>query len=128
MIRRPPRSTLFPYTTLFRSEVEFVLSIGGIDLKTGTRLGDNLNLADLRASYDAVFLGIGLGGVNALGLNDEDKGGSLDAVDYIANLRQAHDLGKLPVGRRVVVIGGGMTAVDIAVQTKLLGADDVTLA
>ncbi|MGS4886626.1 NAD(P)-dependent oxidoreductase [Roseibium sp. MB-4] len=109
-------------------EVEFVLSIGGIELKTGTRLGENLNLADLRASYDAVFLGIGLGGVNALGLDGEDKGGSLDAVDYIANLRQADDLGKLPVGRRVVVIGGGMTAVDIAVQTKLLGADDVTIA
>jgi dihydropyrimidine dehydrogenase (NAD+) subunit PreT len=109
-------------------EVEFVLSIGGIELKTGSRLGDNLNLADLRASYDAVFLGIGLGGVNALGLDGEDKGGSLDAVDYIANLRQADDLGKLPVGRRVVVIGGGMTAVDIAVQTKLLGADDVTIA
>ncbi|WP_420339169.1 NAD(P)-dependent oxidoreductase [Roseibium sp.] len=109
-------------------EVEFVLSIGGIELKTGSRLGDNLDLADLRASYDAVFLGIGLGGVNALGLDGEDKGGSLDAVDYIANLRQADDLGKLPVGRRVVVIGGGMTAVDIAVQTKLLGADDVTIA
>src|SRR5256886_11433919 len=27
MIRRPPRSTLFPYTTLFRSKVEFDLSL-----------------------------------------------------------------------------------------------------
>lgn len=109
-------------------EVEFVLSIGGIELKTGMRLGDNLDLAELRSSYDAVFLSIGLGGVNALGLDGEDKDGSLDAVDYIADLRQANDLSKLPVGRRVVVIGGGMTAVDIAVQTSLLGAEDVTIA
>ncbi|WP_428643067.1 NAD(P)-dependent oxidoreductase [Roseibium sp.] len=109
-------------------EVEFILSIGGIEVKTGMRLGDNLDLADLRASYDAVFLGIGLGGVNALGLEGEDKGGAIDAVDYIADLRQAKDLSKLPVGRRIVVIGGGMTAVDIAVQTKLLGAEDVTIA
>lgn len=109
-------------------EVEFILSIGGIELQTGKRLGDNLDLTELRASHDAVFLGVGLGGVNALGLEGENKDGSLDAVGYIADLRQANDLSKLPVGRRVVVIGGGMTAVDIAVQTKLLGADDVTIA
>src|SRR5258708_18905785 len=29
MIRRPPRSTLFPYTTLFRSEYELAWTIGG---------------------------------------------------------------------------------------------------
>ena len=36
-------------------------------------------------------------------------------------------MGKLPVGRRVLVIGGGMTAIDIAIQSKLLGAEDVTI-
>ncbi|POF33719.1 glutamate synthase (NADPH/NADH) small chain [Roseibium marinum] len=109
-------------------EVDFILSIGGIELKTGMRVGANLDLAELRAGFDAVFLGIGLGSVNALGIDGEDKSGSLDAVDYIADLRQADDLSTLPVGRRIVVIGGGMTAVDIAVQTKLLGAEDVTIA
>lgn len=109
-------------------EVEFILSIGGITLEHGKRLGDNLSLSDLRSQYDAVFLGIGLGGVNALGLDGETQDGVLDAVDYIADLRQAEDLAKLPVGRRIVVIGGGMTAVDIAVQTRLLGAEDVTIA
>src|SRR5256885_9728533 len=29
MIRRPPRSTLFPYTTLFRSEIESALELPG---------------------------------------------------------------------------------------------------
>jgi len=48
-----------------------------------------------------------------------------DAVDFIAILRQTEDLSTLAVGRQVVVIGGGMTAVDAAVQSKLLGAHEV---
>ncbi len=74
------------------------------------------------------FLGVGLGGVNALGSDGEDKDGVRDAVDFIEDLRQASDLASLPVGRDVVVIGGGMTAVDAAVQSKLLGAQNVTIA
>lgn len=108
-------------------EVDFVLSIGGIELKTGMRLGDNLDLAELRATHDAVFLSVGLGGVNALNKEHESQNGVLSAVDYISDIRQAEDLARLPVGRHIVVIGGGMTAIDIAVQKKLLGADDVTI-
>jgi dihydropyrimidine dehydrogenase (NAD+) subunit PreT len=89
-------------TTISRPEVDFILSIGGISSRPARRLGDDLDLDALRASYDAVFLGIGLGGVNALGLDGEDKDGSLDAVDYIADLRQADDLPSSgrPPGRR----------------------------
>jgi dihydropyrimidine dehydrogenase (NAD+) subunit PreT len=74
-----------------------------------------------------VFVGVGLGGVNDLGIKNDDVKGIEDAVDYIAELRQAKDLTKLKVGRKVVVIGGGMTAIDVAVQSKLLGAEDVTV-
>lgn len=108
-------------------EIEYILGIGGIELRSGTRLGEDLNLEDLWRDYDAVFLGLGMGGVNALGLDGEDLEGVVDAIDYIADLRQTADKAKLPVGRRVVVIGGGMTAVDIAVQTKRLGAEEVSM-
>src|SRR5262249_33399980 len=50
-----------------------------------------------------------------------------DAVDFIAGLRQAKNKGDIPVGRRVVVLGGGMTAIDAAIQSKLLGAEEVTI-
>ena len=109
-------------------EVDWLLQIGGITMEYGKKLGAELNLDALKADYDAVFLSIGLAGVNALRADGEDKDGVRDAVDFIAELRQADDLTNLAVGRNVVVIGGGMTAVDAAVQSKLLGAENVTIA
>ena len=109
-------------------EVDWLLGIGGITLQTGKALGAGLTLEGLEEDYDAVFLAVGLGGVNALRSAGEDKDGVSDAVAFIKELRQASDLTGLPVGRDVVVIGGGMTAVDAAVQSKLLGAQNVTIA
>jgi len=110
-----------------QAEVAFILALGGIHIEFGKALGRDLSLARLRQEFDAVFLGLGLAGVNALALDGEDMAGVLDAVAYIERLRQAKDKGVLEIGRRVVVIGGGNTAIDIAVQAKRLGAEDVTI-
>ena len=109
-------------------EVAFILSTGGIAVKHGVALGRDVTIEQLRRDYDAVFLGVGLASTNKLGLpGEKDLANVIDAVEYIAELRQAPDLTRLPVGRRVVVIGGGMTAVDAAVQSKRLGAETVTI-
>ncbi|MFD1941010.1 NAD(P)-dependent oxidoreductase [Paradevosia shaoguanensis] len=110
-----------------QEEVDYVTAIGGIDIENGKVLGRDFTLESLTRDFDAVFLGMGLGGVNALRAEGEDALGVRPAVDFIAELRQASDLANLPIGRRVVVIGGGMTAVDASVQSKLLGAEEVTM-
>ena len=110
-----------------QKEVAWLLSIGGIEVRSGIALGRDTSLERLAADFDAVFLGVGLGGVNTIGIAEPEVQGLRNAVEFIAELRQAGDYASIPVGRRVVVVGGGMTAVDAAVQSRKLGAEDVTM-
>ncbi len=111
-----------------QAEVDWLLSIGGIEMVYDHSLGQgDLTLDALTDKYDAVFLALGLSGVNALRAEGEEHAHVRDAVDFISELRQAANKATVPVGRDVVVIGGGMTAVDAAVQSKLLGAENVTM-
>lgn len=107
-------------------ELAWLLAIGGITIRNGTALGRDISLLQLRGGYDAVFLGMGQAGVRALGIEGEDLGGVRDAAGFISELRQSPKA-ELPVGRRVVVIGGGNTAIDAATQCRRLGAEVVTI-
>ena len=110
-----------------QSEVDFVTAIGGIEIKHNKALGRNISISKLKDEHDAVFLGMGLSGVNGLGLKHIENEGVVDAVEFIANLRQTKNKSRIAIGRNIVVIGGGMTAIDAAVQAKLLGAETVTI-
>ncbi|MFH0964973.1 MAG: NADH-quinone oxidoreductase subunit NuoF [Planctomycetota bacterium] len=97
----------------------------GVDVETGTRLGKDFSLQDLRREgYEAVFLGTGAPLGTRLGIPGEDAGGVVEAMHF---LREYNLRGSVPVGRNVVVIGGGNAAVDAARTAVRLGAQTVTI-
>ncbi len=91
-------------------EVEWILKIGGIEVKTGVEIGKDISLEDLEKKHDAVFFGAGLGADSRLNVPGEDLPGVIGAVDWIEKMK----LGKVPVAgiKRCVVVGGGNTAID----------------
>lgn len=108
-------------------EVDFILEVGGIDLQLGIRVGVDITWQSLADDYDAVFLGVGLGAVNTLDIPGIELDGVRDAVGFIEEIRQCENYENFHVGEKIAVIGGGMTAIDAAVQAKMLGAREVTV-
>jgi len=107
-------------------EVNYILSIGGIDIKYQQELGKNISLVDLQKNYDAVYLGFGVGIARQLDIKGEELEGMVDAISFIYDIR-TKGYPSIPVGDKVAVIGMGMTAIDAATQAKRLGAKEVTL-
>ena len=107
-------------------EVDYILSIGGIDVQYKKELGKDITLEALQQKYDAVFLGIGVGIARSLDIPGEELKGVVDAISFIYDIR-TNDYSKIAIGDNVAVIGMGMTAIDAATQSKRLGAKEVTM-
>ena len=107
-------------------EVDFITSLGGIDIKYNHALGKEVTLEQLQKEFDAVYLGIGVGLAKQLDIPGEELEGVVDAISFIYDIRTKR-YPNIPVGDKVVVIGMGMTAIDAATQAKRLGAKEVTM-
>ena len=107
-------------------EVNYIISIGGIEIKYNQELGKNITVEELQSNYDAVYMAFGVGLARQLEIPGEHLEGVEDAITFIYNLR-TNDYSKIAVGDKVAVIGMGMTAIDAATQAKRLGASEVTL-
>jgi glutamate synthase (NADPH/NADH) small chain len=107
-------------------EVNYILGVGGIEIKYSQELGKDISLAQLKKDFDAVYLGIGVGVARQLDIPGEKLEGVVDAIQFIYDIR-ANGYSTVPVGDKVAVIGMGMTAIDAATQAKRLGTKEVTL-
>lgn len=112
-------------------EVEFVRRLG-VDIRTGVEVGKDVSAGDLLTTFDAVFIGAGLGKVPAMNIPGEDLDGVVEALSFIAETKLAEmegmeRLAQLPIGGNVAVIGAGNTAIDAATIAKRLGSERVTI-
>lgn len=106
-------------------EAEWVLAIGGVEVKHGVEVGKDVAFADLERDYDAVFVGFGLGPDGWLHAAGEDLDGVIGAVDYIEQFK----LGEVDLSgvKQALVIGGGNTAIDAVRELVGLGVPEVTM-
>jgi glutamate synthase (NADPH/NADH) small chain len=112
---------LTPETAL--AEAKMIEDLGVV-IKCNVTVGTDIAFAELESKYDAVFLGVGLGHTQHLGVPGEDLDGVVDALTFIEHLKMK-PYGTFKVPPRVLVIGAGNTAVDAATQARRLGADSV---
>ncbi len=109
---------------MLQREIDIVCDLG-VEIKTGVTFGKDITFDSLKAEgYAAVFMGIGLHAGRKLGIENEDAEGVLQGVDF---LRDAALGREVPVGKDVLVIGGGNVAIDVALTAKRKGAENVTM-
>ncbi|MGH9899985.1 MAG: FAD-dependent oxidoreductase, partial [Pyrinomonadaceae bacterium] len=85
-----------------------------------------ISFAELEENHDAIFLSIGLGPTRELDIEGEDAMGVYDALDFIERIK-TRDWSSVPIGKTVLVIGAGNTAIDATTQAKRLGAERVIM-
>jgi glutamate synthase (NADPH/NADH) small chain len=104
-------------------EIELVRRLG-VEIKNNVLVGKDATLIELEKNYDAIFIGIGLGGTDALDIPGEDLEGCMDALTFIRETKE-NPFDKVLIGNKVAVVGGGNTAIDVVTAARRLGAEEV---
>jgi dihydropyrimidine dehydrogenase (NAD+) subunit PreT len=104
-------------------EIELIKALG-VEIRNGVVVGKDVSIAELEGDYDAFFIGIGLGATDDLRIPGEEFEGCRDAISFIEETKSRH-LDQVQIAKRVAVIGGGNTAIDVVTAARRLGAEEV---
>jgi NADH-quinone oxidoreductase subunit F len=108
---------------VLRKEIGYIRQLG-VEIKTGIRVGKDISLADLRKECRAVFIAAGAHGGLRLGVEGDEHPGVMDGIGFLRDV----NLGKkVRIGKKVVVIGGGNTAIDCARTARRIGGKETTI-
>jgi len=104
-------------------ETEIIRALG-VDIRNGITVGRDVSLEQLEREYNAIFLGVGVGETEDLQIEAENIRRCTDALSFIEKTK-TNGFDHVQVGKRVAVIGGGNTAIDVATAARRLGAEVV---
>ena len=105
-------------------EVQQVQNLG-VEIKTNTKIGEDVLVDDLLANFDRIIVAVGMGKVPMLGIEGEDLEGVYDAIDFVKESKASFT--DKVLGKKAVVIGAGNTAIDAATCSVRLGAEQVQI-
>lgn len=111
---------------ILKREVELIQKMG-IEIKYNTRIGKDISFEELRKNYDAVFIGAGCHQGMKLRVPGEDEYYGKGIIDGVAFLKR-NAFGEIPESERkgrLIVVGGGNTAIDSARVAWRLGYEEV---
>ena len=106
---------------IINAEIKIILDLG-VEIRLGTRIGQDVTLADLRRDYDALFIGVGSHLSVKLDVPGEDLQGVISGIDYLKRVNMGENLF---LGDRVAVVGGGNVAMDAVRTAVRTGSRDV---
>jgi NADPH-dependent glutamate synthase beta subunit-like oxidoreductase/ferredoxin len=108
---------------LVETEIQRLLDLD-ISVVNGLELGRDISLEELRERHSLLFLGIGAQGARRLGIEGESGPGVIPGITYLRRRKLGMKTG---LGKKVVVIGGGNTAIDAARSARREGASVAVL-
>jgi formate dehydrogenase major subunit len=111
-----------PHETL-DAEIKTITDLG-IDLRYNVKLGRDVRFEDLRDQYDALFLAIGAQRSRMVDIPGRESTRVWGGVEFLESVTRGH---KLTIGDRVIVVGGGNTAIDASRTARRLGAEEITI-
>ena len=100
-------------------EIERIEKLG-IEIKLNTIIGKDIAYEQIQNDYDAIFVGIGAHKGKLLGLPNEDATNVFTGTEFLNKINSGT---KVEIGNKVLVVGGGDTAIDAARVSRRLGAE-----